>query len=433
MKTPYLLSFLLVLVTICCFTSCSEESSTYAVGDKWINSNTKVLFFDTLTVASSSFKFDSISVSATPRLLIGAYRDPEFGLVKSKVFTQLSSTVYTIDSDAVYDSIVIILKYDGYVYNDTLQQQQFSVHRVMEEIKPDEDYYYNTTTFNYSNETIGISSFTPRPVQQDYLHIKLDDSFGKELYDNLQQKDITNSNELLQEYSGLLIDADDSNTAILGFSPQSLLRIYYTIPDETDDIEGTLDMPFSTTNSFHNISSNFNNTYFDSIENQTTYLPSTSTNNQTFIQAGTGIATRIDFPYLESLNNIEGTGALLEAHLKISLKKPLSASGLHTRDSLQFYIVNQRSEILSEVYNYDGSTALGYITQQEDEFNILTYTVPIKYYLDNKAEDYDGDNWYLVMYSQQFNSSLDRYIFFAEENPEDYKMKLELTYALYDE
>lgn len=433
MKTPYLLSFLLVLVTICCFTSCSEESSTYAVGDKWINSNTKVLFFDTLTVASSSFKFDSISVSATPRLLIGAYRDPEFGLVKSKVFTQLSSTVYTIDSDAVYDSIVIILKYDGYVYNDTLQQQQFSVHRVMEEIKPDEDYYYNTTTFNYSNETIGISSFTPRPVQQDYLHIKLDDSFGKELYDNLQQKDITNSNELLQEYSGLLIDADDSNTAILGFSPQSLLRIYYTIPDETDDIEGTLDMPFSTTNSFHNISSNFNNTYFDSIENQTTYLPSTSTNNQTFIQAGTGIATRIDFPYLESLNNIEGTGALLEAHLKISLKKPLSESGLKTRDSLQFYIINQRSEILSEVYNYDGSTVLGYITQQDDEFNILTYTVPIKYYLDNKAEDYDGDNWYLVMYSQQFNSSLDRYIFFAEENPEDYKMKLELTYALYDE
>lgn len=433
MKTPSLLSFLLVLVTICCFTSCSEESSTYAVGDKWINSNTKVLFFDTLTVASSSFKFDSILVSATPRLLIGAYRDPEFGLVKSKVFTQLSSTVYTIDSDAVYDSIVIILKYDGYVYNDTLQQQQFSVHRVMEEIKPDEDYYYNTTTFNYSNETIGISSFTPRPVQQDYLHIKLDDSFGKELYDNLQQKDITNSNELLQEYRGLLIDADDSNTAILGFSPQSLLRIYYTIPDETDDIEGTLDMPFSTTNSFHNISSNFNNTYFDSIENQTTYLPSTSTNNQTFIQAGTGIATRIDFPYMESLNNIEGTGALLEAHLKISLKKPLSESGLKTRDSLQFYIINQRSEILSEVYNYDGSTVLGYITQQDDEFNILTYTVPIKYYLDNKAEDYDGDNWYLVMYSQQFNSSLDRYIFFAEENPEDYKMKLELTYALYDE
>jgi len=433
MKTPFLLSFWLVLVTCLCFTSCSEDSSTYAVGDEWINSNTKVLFFDTLTVASSSFKFDSIPVTATPRLLIGAYRDPEFGLVKSKVFTQLSSTVYTIDSDAVYDSIAIILKYDGYVYNDTLQQQEFRVHRVLEEIKPDEDYYYNTTTFNHSNETIGISSFTPRPVQQDSLHIKLDDSFGKELYDNLQQKDITNSNELLQEFRGLLIEADDSNTAILGFSPQSLLRIYYTIPDETDDIEGSLDMPFSTTNSFHNISSNFSDTYFDAIENQTNYLPSTSTNNQTFIQAGTGIATRIDFPYLESLNNIAGTGALLEAHLKVSLKKPLSESGLNTRDSLQFYIINQRSEILSEVYNYDGSTVLGYITQQDNEFNILTYTVPIKYYLDNKAEDYDGDNWYLVMYSQQFNSSLDRYIFFAEENPEDYKMKLELTYALYDE
>lgn len=433
MKTPFLLSFWLVLVTCLCFTSCSEDSSTYAVGDEWINRNTKVLFFDTLTVASSSFKFDSISVSATPRLLIGAYRDPEFGLVKSKVFTQLSSTVFTIGSEAVYDSIAIILKYDGYVYNDTLQQQQFRVHIVTEEIKPDENYYYNTTTFKYFNETIGTRSFIPRPVQQDSLHIKLDDSFGKELFDHLQQKNITNSSEFLQKYRGLLIDADDSNTAILGFSPQSLLRIYYTIPNETDDLEGTLDMQFNTNNSFHNISSNFSNTLFDALEDQTTYLPSFSTNNQTYIQAGTGIATRIDFPYLESLNNIEGTGTLLEAYLKISLKKPLSESGLKTPDSLQFYIINQRAEILSEVYNYDGSTVLGYITQQDKEFNILTYTVPLKYYIDTKAADYNGGNWYLVMFSQQFNSSLDRYIFFSEESPADYKMKLELTYALYDE
>ena len=433
MKNLFLLSLLLVFVTCFCLTSCSEDTPTYAVGDEWIYSNTKVLFFDTLTVASSSFKFDSISVTGSPRLLIGSYHDQEFGLVKSKVFTQLYSMDFTIDNDAVYDSIAIILKYDGYVYNDTLQLQQFMVHRVLEEIKPHEDYFYNTTSFKYSSETIGTRSFNPRPGQKESLHIKLDDSFGKQLYDNLQQKDITNSGEFLEEYQGLLFDADDSNTAILGFSPESLLRIYYTIPNENDDIEGTLDLPFSTTNSFHNISSNFSDTFFDTIEDQTTYLSSSCTNNQIFIQAGTGIATRIDFPHLESLNNIKGTGALMEANLKISLKKPSSESGLKTRDSLQFYIINQRSEILGEVYNYDGSTALGYITQQEDEFNILTYTIPLKHYLDMKAADYDGDNWYLVMYSQQFNSSLDRYIFFAEENPDDYKMKLELTYALYDE
>ncbi len=59
----------------------------------------------------------------------------------------------------------------------------------------------------------------------------------------------------------------------------------------------------------------------------------------------------------------------------------------------------------------------GYLTQQEDEFNMLTYSVPIKYYPDTKAAGYDGGNWDLVMYSQEFNSSLDRYILFAEENP----------------
>lgn len=433
MKIPFLKNFLAIMIAVFCLTSCNEDPSNYAVGNNWINSNTKVLFIDTLTVASSSFKFDSISVSGATRLLIGAYRDTEFGLVKSKVFTQLNSSVYSIDSDAIYDSIALILKYDGYVYNDTLQPQRFSVHRVLEEIKPDENNYYNTTAFNYKNEAIGTRTFTPRPFEHDSLLIKLDDTYGKEIFENLQQKNITNSDEFLQAYRGLLIEADDTNTSILGFSPQSLVRIYYTIPDETDDIEGILDFAFSTTNSFHNISSNFSDTWFDAIENQTTYLLSTSTNNQTFIQAGTGIATRIDFPTLQSLNNIEGTGTIMEAYLKISLKKPLAEKNLTTHDSLQFFIINQRSEVLSEAFNYDGSTALGYITEQDDEYSILTYTVPIKYYLDTKAEDYNGDNWYLVMYSQQFNSSLDRYIFYAEKNPVDYKMKLELTYALYDE
>jgi len=416
-----------------CLTSCSEDSDTYAVGDDWINSNTKALFIDTLSVTSSSFKFDSIPVSATNRLLIGAYRDAEFGLVKTKVFTQLSNLVYSIDSEATYDSIAVILKYDGYVYNDTLQQQQFRVYEVLEEIKPEEDYYYNTTSFKSADNDIGTKTFTPHPVQQDSLHIRLNDDFGQELFNQIQKKTISNSDEFLQEYRGLLIEADDSNTAILGFSPESLVRIYYTIGDETDDIEETLDIGFSTTNSFHNITSNFSNTWFEAIENQMTYLPSTTTGNQTYIQAGTGIATRIDFPHLESLNNINGTGTIMEAYLKVSLKKSRSEKGLTTRDSLQFYIINQRSEIISELYDYGGITAMGFISYQEDEFNILTYTVPLKYYLDTKAADYDGDNWYLVMYSQDFNSSLDRYVFYGEENSNAYKMKLELTYALYDE
>jgi len=421
------------MLTGLCLTSCSEDTSTYAVGDDWINSNTKVIFLDTLSVTSSSFQFDSIPVSATNRLLIGAYRDVEFGLVKSKVFTQLSNLVYSLDSEATYDSIAVILKYDGYVYNDTLQQQQFRVYEVLEEIKPEEDYYYNTTSFKSADNDIGTKTFTPHPVQEDSLHIRLNDGFGQELFNQIQKKKISNSNEFLQEYRGLLIEADDSNTAILGFSSESLVRIYYTIGDETDDIKETLDLGFSITNSFHNITSNFSNTWFEAIENQMTYLPSTTTGNQTYIQAGAGIATRIDLPHLESLNNINGTGTIMEANLKVSLKKSLSKKVLTTRDSLQFYIINQRSEIISELFNYDGITPMGFITQKEDEFNIITYTVPLKYYLDTKAADYDGDNWFLVMYSQDFNSSLDRYIFYGEENSNAYKMKLELTYALYDE
>ena len=89
--------------------SCETDNSGFPIGEDWVSTNTKVYFIDTMTIKSSTFKFDSLSVSNTDRLLIGAYIDPVFGFVKSKSYVQLSNDVYTIDDDAIYDSIALIL------------------------------------------------------------------------------------------------------------------------------------------------------------------------------------------------------------------------------------------------------------------------------------------------------------------------------------
>lgn len=421
------------IVLLFFLSACSEEDAVLTVGEDWTNTSTNVYFIDTVTVKASTFQFDSISVSGTNRLLIGAYSDPVFGMVKSEAYMQLTASDFTIDSEAAYDSVALILKYDGYFYNDTLQPQKFIVTEVLEDIEPDDTYYYNTTNFKSSEENLAVKSFTPFPKSEDSLHIRLDKNFGKSLFDKLQTKNITSSDEFLREYRGLLVKADTANTSILGFSKESLLRIYYTIPGETEDEEMVKDFSLSSTNSFHHISSNFNGTYFSAIEDQETYLSSSDTEDQSFVQAGVGMATRIDIPYLEQLNNIGGTGVIVDANLKISLDRSNTERNHFTRDSLQFYIVNQRSEILDQLYDYNSAVVLGRIAEEEDEFNVLTYTVPLKYYLDTKATDNNGDNWFLTMYSQDYNASVDRYIFQGEQAPNDVKIKLELTYALYDE
>ncbi|MDO5969421.1 DUF4270 family protein [Flavivirga aquimarina] len=426
------LVFLTILLL--CLVSC-EEDSTLPVGENWIDVNTKVYFIDTLTVKATTFKFDSIIVSDASRLLIGAYTDPVFGISKSKSYIQLSNSVFSLDDDAVFDSITLVLKYDDYFYNDTIPTQKFNVYRVTQKIEPndDDDLFYNTTDFTYDDMApLASESFLAYPKKEDSVLIHLDNTFGKTLFDDIKDNEINDSEEFLYRYKGLLIEADTDNTAILGFSSESLLRIYYTIPGEIEDVSYEFDIAFNTNNTFNNISSDYLGTHFESLNDQDINLPSSSTDDASYIQAGTGISTRIEIPYIERINEIQGTGTILDANLKVSIKQNSSTDNLFTKDSLNIYIYNKNGEVLSNLVDEAGDTALGLIDYESSEYNIIVYSIPLKYFLDLKLETINDDNLFLAIYSQNYNESLDRYILNGENASDDLKAKLELTYAIYD-
>ena len=425
-----------LLILVGMFVSCSKDSSDLPIGEDWVNLTTRVYSIDTITVNSSTFKFDSIAVSSTDRLLIGAYTDPVFGLAKSKSYIQLSNSVYTLDDDAVYDSIALILKYDNHFYNDTIPVQNINVYEVLEDIEPDDDdynYYYNTTKFPTGETPIGSKSFIAKPKKDDSLHITISNTFGKALFDKIQDNKINNSDEFLKAYKGLLIDPNDNNTAILGFLKSSVLRIYYSIGNETEDEEQTLDFSFDSSNSFHNISSNTQGTIFETLTNQQTNLPSTATDDTSFMQAGTGIATKIDIPYLERIYDIPGKGTIIDVNLKISIKQNSNTKNLYTNDSLNVYIINKKAEILAQLTDVVGNTVLGSIESESDEFNTTTYSIPLKYFLKLKLTDTNKDNLFLAIYPKDFDRSINRYILNGENASDDVKLKLELIYAIYDE
>jgi len=425
---------LVFFATLFLFLVSCEEDTTLPVGEDWFDVSTKVYFIDTLTVKATTFKFDSIIVSNASRLLVGSYSDPVFGISKSKSFIQLSNSVYSLDDDAVFDSIAIILNYDDYFYNDTIPSQKFNVYRVTQKIEADDetDYFYNTTKFIYDSTPLASETFLAYPKKEDSLHILLDNTFGKSLFDDIKDNEINNSEEFLYRYKGLLIEADNSNTSILGFSTDSFLRIYYSIPDETNEESYEFDMAINSSYSFNNISSDTQGTYFETLTNQDVYLPSYLTNNATYIQAGTGIATRIEIPYIEKINDIPGTGTILDANLKISIKQSSSTEILFTNDDLNIYIYNKNGEVLGSLTDTSGETVLGVIENESSEYNIITYSIPLKYFLDLKLNTINDDNLFLAIYSQNYNDSLDRYIFNGENASNDLKVKLEITYAIYD-
>ena len=405
------------------------------VGDNFVDVNSQVYFIDTLTLKTSTFRFDSITANNPPRFLIGNYNDDTFGEVKSKTYMQLNNGNYFIDNDAVYDSIAFVLDYDGYFYNDTLALHKYYVYKVTDDIKPEENFYYNTSEFEYDPNPLGEITFLPRPKRNvDSLFIKLNTDYGRSIFDDIQNNEINNSEDFNDKYKGLLIEGAPGNTSIVGYKPSSFLRIYYTLQNEFGDDERVFDIPVANGNTFNNISSETSGTLFDAIQDQETFLPSTLNNNNSFIQNGIGIVTRIEIPNPKAIYNIPGEGTLLNATLKLTVKKRTRSQIRPIRDSLGVFIVNHKSEILGNLIDpIVNEQVIGFMNTHQEEFDIVTYEFFILPFLEQLLNAEVEEDIFLAIFSQDFGSSVNRYILYGEENPEELRAKIELLYAIYDD
>src|SRR5690606_24713069 len=159
-------------------------------------------------------------------------------------------------------------------------------------------------------------------------------------------------------------------TAILAFSKKSFIRLYYTKKDELINQEGILDFMVVQENTFHNISAGLTEGILPGLPSQAQSLGSRETGDLSFIQAGTGIAAKIEIPHLKSLEDIEGTGSIVEAELKFYLNTQKDRAIRPVRDSLRLFIINQRNEIIGDVLGYNYQPTIARIEKMDNEYNI---------------------------------------------------------------
>ena len=434
MKSVYfrcfgILSFVLLL-------SCSDNQKSISVGEDWINSEIKVYSFDTLAIEATTFQFDSLIVNSTDNLLVGSYKDDIFGRITASSYLKFTGLSFNIEDKAKFDSISLILNYDTYSFADTASVQTLNIYRLSEEMETDENSnLYRNSNFEVEPSPLSTFNYSPRPHQNDSIQISIAADIGQELFDKIQNDEISNNNNFNDALFGLVIVPDSlNNSSIVSFSKEnSYLRLYYSIKDEIENEDNFIDFSVNTLGSFHQITNN-NATYFSSIEDQMDQIPSTQTNNQVYVQSGTGIATRIDFPnFKESLYNIRGSGSITNAILNFKIKVDRNNLNYGVKDSLPVYIINKRSEVQDNVYNYLGTQSYAQITQESDEFNTLEYSLSLKYFFDNLIADTQNDDQYLAIYSPNFNNSVDRYVIYGPDAAEDNRMKLQITYAIYNE
>lgn len=289
--------------------ACGEPST---VGAEFVSGTSfDVSFSDTITIRASTVIYDSIETNNKNRLLVGAYDDPNFGIIESQAFFQLSlDKTYKLDeNNTSYDSLTLCLKYDQYFYYDTLEQMSLSVFRLSQEIELDEEEaaLYNTSTVQYLPEGIGSTVITPLPVRRDSFEIRLSDKLGMDLmrFAHLEAEELSNQEKFQDFLKGLLVKLSDFHSpGFVGFSPETKMKLYYRNKEKTPTEQEVLTFTVENSIYFNRIISEREGTLISKLNTLEEPLSSTSTENLLFVQSGSGIATRIELPFLRDLLNL---------------------------------------------------------------------------------------------------------------------------------
>ncbi len=428
------LSFIILLGCALVVLNCnSEEISSLSVGEDFTSTNIRVLSIDTFAVELSTMKFDSLVTSSQGRLLLGRYNDDYIGTVKASTYLRVHPTNYYMDDDAVLDSIGLVLGYDQYVYNDTTQTSTISVHKLEEKLDSESGYLYNTSHFNYETNSLGSLTFEAEP-STDSLYVGLDYNFGLEIFNDIKENIITDEESLYQKLKGFYIQpGDNDNSAVVGFGSSDVyLRFFYSIPDELENTAYTYDfyMDSESTAYYNKIESDVSGLTLEDITSQEYNLASTNSNNISYNQSGVGYITRIQFPTIKNIYDINDEGTILEATLYI---EPVVSSYSETQavpDELSLYTVDQNNNLSSQVSS-SSDYIYAYLETENSEYNNQVYTMSVLEYIDSKlTEEPEIDNA-LIMLPSDYNSTINK-LLLNDPQASNFKTKLVITYAIYE-
>jgi hypothetical protein len=344
-----------VVFSFFAFLSACEDPKE--IGSEIFVQDIGLLYTDTLTVDASTVLLDSIATYSANNLLVGRLSDPNLGTVEAASYFQIANTtddtirsnvdtagrsnVKWITYPSKNDSIRLILPYSFY-QGDTLQNQTLKLYQFASSssLDPSTSYYSNSTAPTLNPTPIGqLTNIKIRPIRDKRI---VSGTTGK--YDSLvipitepsfvkfleSQRDITKSEALVgtgfkDQVKGLaLVSESPKNAAIIGFAAgQAIMKLYYhykytyTVRNYKDTADSTVTVDTTKSNNFY-IALTIGGATFNARFNKINAsrigalaklakagdgLPAKDANNEAYLQLGTGVAIKVQFPSLLSLKN----------------------------------------------------------------------------------------------------------------------------------
>jgi hypothetical protein len=284
-------------------------------------------FTDSLKLTLETYQMDSATTNQNVAL-VGSYIDPSFGAVTSTAYLQptlmqesnpltgvVSSISFDMDDNHIYDSLVLVLlNRDNVIFGDSLAKMTVNVHRLTEEL-PSKNYNYDSKIGYNPNPlasvTIDRSSLrTSNDSLPDFVRIRLPEAVAEELKKIEGTETGSDKDKFNRAFKGFALTVNAGansvnvfNLGSISSSSTSVSALLYYVHEEGKTEALAYRFEFAA-GRFNQISYNRSNTAIAKLTDKTQSIDIAETNGNTYIQASTGLATRIKFPELAQLGNI---------------------------------------------------------------------------------------------------------------------------------
>lgn len=401
------------LIVFCCigFVACQKKEIQFGTGMQ--DSFTRLITVDTFTPFLSTVVLDSFPTSGTNVLFVGRTEDPVMGPTIAQTFFQLGLPAAAqnaeIPDDAVYDSLVLVLKPNNSWYGDTSKPISFTAYEMAEQT----DYTYssriwNTSSFGWLPSALASVNRSLSPAR-DSLELKIRNDKGSEMFQKIRDKDVAfqDVDSWLSYFKGITVKTNaGDNGAVYAFKTDSatVMRIHYHTTWPYFE-KHTIDF-YLTRNEyqFNQILINRTGTPLEKKnDGQEEYFPD-ETHPYAFSQTGTGVMLKIKFPSLQDIKTLGKTIKLLQAVLVL---KPVEGSfeqyTFPLCSSLYMVQTNATNIIGDQMTDITGQNPLSAVPYIDDAYRLNT--------------NYSFDITHYISYLLTMNNSAEMGMFALEESP----------------
>jgi hypothetical protein len=412
------------------------------MGEEYMDNSSGIVITDTLSLTLSTVILDSVSTSSTNNALVGTYDNEYLGKVSSEAIVRFSypdGDDFDEDED-VFDSIVMCLKHNDYYIGDTTELIYISINELssdLEDITDDSDAqstFYNTTNVSTSR-LLGEYTYYPEPEDGDTIFIRLDDDFGQEIFDLFVTEDDTiETTEDFQDYfKGIVIKGDDSfNQNIIGYNASDTtmcMKMYY---HRVEDKKTKLTSSFNADESvyqFNSIDSDRSSSTLSELTETEEALSSSLTEDLCFIQGGSGLVIRVDFPGLTNYYDMFVLNTIIKAELILTPVEGIEDDINELPTYLSVYETNIHNEKGSILYSDDGDILYMYRDDEStDDEHKYYYSIDITdQVIDELLNDYwDPDYALMIDLPSSYAKGTTTSLYFGGHNNIDYVAKLKI-------